>query len=97
MEQQIPPAVAPLMKYIKLYFEKSYFEGANRTEPGVEEDVDMVLGNAVRIVEMWPFRNTITKKLFEHGDVWLETTRRLSKKEMTRSSVRTKYVFSERA
>ena len=80
MEQQIPPAVAPLMKYIKLYFEKSYFEGANRTEPGVEEDVDMVLGNAVRIVQMCPFRNTITKKLFEHGDVWLETTRRLSKK-----------------
>ena len=52
MEQQIPPAVAPLMKYIKLYFEKSYFEGANRTEPAVEEDVDMVLGNAVRIVQM---------------------------------------------
>ena len=28
---------------MKLYFEKSYFEGAKRTEPGAEEEVDMVV------------------------------------------------------
>ena len=48
MEQQSPPAAAPLRKYMKSYFSKSYFvEGAKRTAPVGVEDADIFAGSLV--------------------------------------------------
>lgn len=75
MEQQIPPAAAPLRKYMPSYLLKSYFEeGAKRTAPVGAEAADMFIYYLVVVVARYVCCNKIVWK-HEYDCFWRNSTK----------------------
>lgn len=75
MEQQIPPAAAPLRKYMPLYLLKSYFEeGAKRTAPVGAEAADMFIYYLIVVAARYVCCNKIVWK-HEYDCFWRNSTK----------------------